>query len=84
MSDQDGTCTLNAGSCRFCPGPEPDVLLSDKTLPYTTTGRTVIPCYCWVPFDGGRARCAREPGHAGAHEDYYAPARWPNRGPEPQ
>ncbi|MGW7367646.1 hypothetical protein ACWGI8_30550 [Streptomyces sp. NPDC054841] len=40
--------------------------------------------YCWASFQDGRARCTRDPGHKGDHEDYYKPARWPNRGPEPQ
>lgn len=55
-----------------------------KPAPYTTPDRMVIPCYCWIKKPGTAARCTRKPGHDGDHEDYYAPARWPNRGPEPQ
>ncbi|MFI1472017.1 hypothetical protein [Streptomyces wuyuanensis] len=55
-----------------------------KTAPFTTPGRTVIPCYCWIRKPGTWDRCTEDPGHNGAHHDWASGQCWPNRGPEPQ
>jgi hypothetical protein len=52
--------------------------------PYTTPGRVVIPCYCWIRRPGTETRCTLAPGHAGEHFHCYTSTTWPNRGPEPQ
>lgn len=58
--------------------------MSEKTLPYTTDDRVVIPCYCWIKKPGTPHRCTEDPGHQGDHYSWVIREYWPNRGPEPQ
>ncbi|MEV6649924.1 hypothetical protein [Streptomyces sp. NPDC051219] len=57
---------------------------TETVTPYTTPGRLVIPCYCWVRKSGTQSRCTREPHATGVHFDSYSGQRWSHRGPEPQ
>ncbi|MGW1887757.1 hypothetical protein [Streptomyces sp. NPDC001970] len=57
--------------------------MSPRT-PYTTPGRVVIPCYCWIKKPGTQMRCTLRPGHDGPHYFHIGFTQWPNHGPEPQ
>lgn len=52
--------------------------------PYTTLGRVVIPCYCWVKKPGTETRCTLSPHAKGNHFNMFSRTEWPNGGPEPQ
>lgn len=52
--------------------------------PYTTPGRVVIPCYCWIRKPGTELRCTLAPHATGDHFHAYSRSTWAHRGPEPQ
>lgn len=53
-------------------------------MPYTTPGRTVVPCYCWIKQPDSEIRCTERPGHGGDHFNMRRRVEWPNTGPAPQ